>query len=153
MKKLGIIGGVFGLVVGLYFGYDTFLAPHRDVQSVATDFSLQASDIVAEYLTDATLANDKYLDEEGESKVLKIKGTVRSITVDFNDQKVILLQSETDKAGVSCTFTAATNADASKVEVGSSVSIKGVIRSGAAYDEDLEMYEHVIMEKCKLIGH
>ncbi len=31
------------------------------------------------------------------------------------------------------------------------IKVKGVIRSGANYDADLEMYEHVIMEKCDLI--
>jgi hypothetical protein len=38
-----------------------------------------------------------------------------------------------------------------ELKIGTKVSIKGVIRSGAGYDEDLDMYEDVILEKCDLI--
>jgi hypothetical protein len=35
--------------------------------------------------------------------------------------------------------------------LGEEITVKGVIRSGAEYDEDLEMYEDVIMAKCDLV--
>jgi hypothetical protein len=63
---------------------------------------------------------------------------------------VILLQSDDDLAGVSCTFTLETNASTNGLSVGKEVIIKGVIRSGAAYDKDLEMFEPVIIEKADL---
>jgi hypothetical protein len=44
-----------------------------------------------------------------------------------------------------------TNSQVDDSLVGKEVTVKGVIRSGAAYDEDLEMYEHVILEKCSLV--
>ena len=152
-KVLKIIGGLAGagITVGLSVAYYMFNAPHRDVQAASADYAINASAIVAEYLADSNTANEKYLDSEGESKVLEINGTVKSITEDFNAQKVVLLQSETDEAGVSCTFTATTNAETNGISVGQNVSVKGVIRSGAAYDEDIEMYEHVILEKCTII--
>lgn len=128
-----------------------FNQPSRDVQATQTDFSYNSSAIVNEYLTDAQAANKKYLDEEGNSKVLEITGVVANISEDFNNQKVILLKSKTDKAGVSATFTEATNADVEKVNIGDKITIKGVIRSGAAYDSDLEMYENVIIEKSAIV--
>ncbi len=79
-----IIGGG----VGLYM----FNMPHRDVQATKSDYTLNASDIVNEYLKDPVKANEKYLDEEGESKILEITGKIASITTDFNNQKVILLK-------------------------------------------------------------
>lgn len=128
-----------------------FNQPSRDVQATQTDFSYNSSVIVNEYLTDAQSANKKYLDEEGNSKVLEITGVIANISEDFNNQKVILLKSKTDKAGVSATFTEATNADVEKVKIGDKITIKGVIRSGAAYDSDLEMYENVIIEKSAIV--
>ena len=96
-------------------------------------------------------ANAKYLNEEGESAVLAVTGKVSSITTDQINQKVILLKGADAHAGVSCTFTEETNNQASNVKIGQSLTIKGVIRSGAGYDEDLELYEDVILEKCTIV--
>ena len=136
-----------GLVIIIYI----FFQPHRDVQNTNTDFSLNSSEIVLEYLVDANKANDTYLDEEGESKVLEVKGIISDISEDFNKQKVVLLKSETDQAGVQCTFTIESGNQVESLRIGDEVIIKGEIESGASYDEDLEMYENVIMGNCALL--
>jgi len=146
-----LVGAV--ILIGGGIGFYMFNKPARDVQSTKTDFYYQASEIVEEYLTDAEKADDKYLDESGNSKVLEIFGTVAGISEDYNNQIVILLKPADDKAGVSCTFTAATNSHTQKVKIGDKIVIKGVIRSGASYDEDLEMYENVIIEKSDIISN
>jgi len=151
-KIVLIVIGI-GILIGGSIGYYMFNKPARDVQNTKTDFSYNASEIVNEYLTDAQKANNKYLDETGNSKVLEISGTVANITEDFNNQKVILLKDASDKAGVSCTFTSETNSNTKNVKIGDRISIKGVIRSGASFDEDLEMYENVIIEKSNIISN
>jgi hypothetical protein len=150
-KKIVIGLGIVIIIAGI-IGAMMFFKPHRDVQNTTTDFSYQASEIVNEYLTDANKANNKYLDEEGNSKVLEIVGTVAKISEDFNHQKVILLKSDSDKAGVSCTFTQDTNPHTLNIKTGDKITVKGVIRSGAAFDADLDMYENVILEKCDIIS-
>lgn len=142
-----LIGALIAGGVILYM----FNKPARDVQATKTDFSYDSSAIVNEYLSDAKTANSKYLDEEGNSKVLEITGIVSSISEDFSGQKVILLKKATDKAGVSATFTKETNQNTVGVNVGDKITIKGVIRSGAAFDEDLEMYEDVTIAKCDIV--
>jgi len=146
-----VIGGGILIAVGIVFYM--LNKPARDVQNTKTDYSYEASQIVNEYLTDAQTANDKYLDEAGNSKVLEISGIVAKISEDFNNQKVLLLKSVNDKAGVSCTFTSETNSKTSTVKVGDQITIKGVIRSGASYDEDLGMYENVIIEKSDIVSN
>lgn len=150
-KKILIIisaGVILAGGVGLYM----FNKPARDVQATETDFSYDSSAIVNEYLTDANAANAKYLDEEGNSKVLEITGTVAGISEDYNKQKVILLKKVSDKAGVSATFTKETNKSTEGVKIGDQITVKGVIRSGAAFDADLEMYEDVIIAKCDIVS-
>ena len=145
---IAVIGvTVIGASVVLYL----FNKPHRDVQSATVDFTVASSALVEEYLTSAEKANEKYLSDEGNSKILAIKGKVHSISRDLNNQVVLLLKEEGDKAGVSCTFTAETNEHAKGLHPGKIITVKGVIRSGAGYDEDLELYEDVIVEKCDLI--
>ena len=149
--KTGIIVAITGIVIAGAIGLYMFNMPHRDVQSAKADFSLNSSGIVAEYLSDANAANSKYLADDGESKVLKITGTVNKISENFDGQKVVLLKAESDKAGVSATFTPETNKNAEKLQLGERVTLKGVIRSGAAYDTDLELYENVILEKSDVV--
>ena len=151
IRTILILTGVAILIgggVGLYM----FNMPHRNIQATKSDYTLNATDIVNEYLKDPEKANEKYLDEEGESKILEVTGKIASITTDFNNQKVIRLKEENSRAGVTCTFTIKTSNSVENLKQGQFISIKGVIRSGASYDEDLEMYENVIIEKCSLIN-
>jgi hypothetical protein len=154
MKK-NIIKRVLLVAVVLFaagVGYALYLfnMPHRDVQEAETDYKLDVSVLINEYLRDPSSADDKYLGEEGQSKVLVVTGKVKNISKDFNNNVVVVLHGDTDLAGVSCTFMPTSNKNAIELKKGEQVSVKGVIRSGAAYDEDLELYEDVIMEKCDL---
>ena len=149
--KWGLILSITSLLIGGGIAFYLFNMPHRDVQAASADFTISASALVQEYIKDKTCANEKYLQEEGESKILLVSGVITSIDEDLNHQKVVLLKGADTKAGVSCTFTSATNVHAENLEVGDLITIKGVIRSGAGYDEDLDLYEDVIMEKCDVV--
>lgn len=140
-----------GLLTGVVIIIYMFNMPQRNVQNSDTDFSLTTSQLVTEYLSNAKAANDKYLAEDGDSKILEITGTVATISENFDGQKVVLLKEGTDKAGINCIFLAETGANAVNLKIGETTTIKGVIRSGAAYDEDLELYEHVILDKCDVV--
>jgi len=148
--KISLIVVLAILVVAGGTAFYIFNMPHRDVQKTKSDFSYTSNEIVAEYLKDPEAANQKYLDEEGESKIFEITGNVADISTDFNGQTVVLLQSEGSPAGVSCTFPKDLEA-ATTFEVGQSITVKGVIRAGAGYNEDLEMYENLILDKCSII--
>jgi hypothetical protein len=145
--KAVIIIAVAGIIIAGAVGLYMFNMPHRNVQKANADYNLTSSQIVKEYLTDKDLANKKYLSEDGDSKVLKISGVVSRISEDYNGQKVVLLKGAGDKAGVSASFTKETNPNADKLKVSQTVTLKGVIRSGASYDKDLDLYENVILEK------
>lgn len=151
--KWSLILLVSGLVIGGGIVFYLFNMPHRDVQASVADYAITSTQLVQEYLDNAQFANNKYLQEEGQSKILEVSGTVASIDEDMNQQKVVLLKNTDSKAGVSCTFTAVTNVHAEKLKAGDQTKIKGVIRSGAGYDEDLELYEDVIMEKCDVVDY
>jgi hypothetical protein len=138
------------LIGGAYVIY-LFNMPHRDVVNAESDYQVKASTIVSEYLSNPVKANEKYLDEEGDSKIFEVSGTIKEVSEDFEGQTVVLLQGAQDKAGVSCTFTKETKKQAGSLKPGQDATIKGVIRAGASYDADLEMYENVILEKCSLI--
>lgn len=149
--RISLIVLITGLLTAGGIVLYMFNMPHRNVQNAPTDFKLTASELVIEYLENTTKANEKYLAGDGDSKILEITGTIRKISDDFNDRKVVLLQSESDKAGVSCSFTAESDHNVATLTPGQTVTIKGVIRSGASYDIDLGLYENIILEKSDIV--
>lgn len=150
--KIGLIIIAVGIVGAVSIGAYLFNKPHRDVQAADVDFTMNSKDLVQEYLDNPKASDQKYLDETGYSKIMAVTGKVHSISRDMSNQWVVLLKDEGDKVGVSCTFTAATNVSAEKLQVGQTVTIKGVIHSGASYDEDLDLYEDVIIDKCDVVN-
>jgi len=149
--KIALILLAAGIIIGGSIGLYMFFMPHRDVQMAKTDYSLTASQLVNEYLADRTAANTKYLAADGNSKILEVSGTVARVGDDFQGNKVVELKENGDKAGVNFTFMPATNANAEKLQQGQQVTIKGVIRSGASYDPDLEMYLNAVVEKSDVV--
>ena len=147
IAMLGVAGLLIGGGVGLYM----FNMPQRDVQSADTDYSVTTTQIVQEYLENKDAANQKYLASDGDSKILEVTGIVSDISEDFNGQKVVLLKNADDRAGVSATFTEETESSLNGISPGQTITIKGVIRSGASYDEDLGFYLHVVLEKSAVI--
>lgn len=142
---------IAGIIIGGSIIFYMFKMPHRDIQDSDASYFLTTTELVEEYLSNADAANDKYLDEDGDSEILEISGTVLEIGENFDGQKLVLLKDSNDKAGVKCTFLAEASSNAIQLKIGENVTIKGVIRSGAAYDEDLELYEHVVLDKCDLV--
>jgi hypothetical protein len=154
-KKILKIAGIVvvsGIIIGGSVGLYMFNMPHRDVQSTKADYLVSASELVVEYLDNKSQADEKYLAADGESKILQVTGTIQKVSEDFNGNTVLLLKSSGDKAGVSATFNSEISLPLTEVAVGDLVTVKGVIRSGAAYDADLEIYLNVILEKSTLVN-
>ncbi len=155
MSKKIVKYALFAIVAFMLIGGGVaafmFFAPHRNIANTSSDFQISAADLVDEYLNAYQASNEKYLDSEGESKIFEITGTIHSISTDYNDQTVILLKDVNELAGVSCTFDENSKPYLNGMEPGLIITAKGVIRSGARYDEDLEFYEDVVLEKCSLI--
>ena len=144
---LVITGILAGAVTGLYM----YFMPPRDIQKSATEHKVSASELVSEFLNDIDKANRKYLSDDGESKILEVTGNVARISENFVGEKVVLLRDYADDAGISFTFMEETNHRVNVLEPGDIVTIKGVIRSGAYYDQDLDMFVNATVEKSDII--
>ncbi len=150
IKKILIIGLVV-IIIGSGYAL-LYNMPHRDVQGVGPFVEIKVDELIKEFLDNSEVANAKYLSSDGDSKVVVVEGRVSEIMVDLNGQKVINLKSTGSKIGVSSTFTKAINESIKDVRIGDLIKVKRVIRSGAEFDEVLELYEDVIVEKSKRVG-
>ena len=150
-KIIKIIAGivVLGIVTAVIIVVSIFMTPHRDVKNTATDFKVNAKVLVDEYLADANSANEKYLIDDGDSKIFEVTGRVDQLFKNQKNQDVILLKSAEDELGVQCTFISGESIDG--VAIDKVITVKGKIEQGASFDEDLEIGEDVIIGECSLV--
>ncbi len=143
-----IVVACFGLF-GLGLGLNTWFAPHVDVQGSPSFEQIAVQPFIENALNDIEVFNRKYLAADGESKIIEISGFVETIDQNMNGETVVLLKDQSFKAaGVMCTLL---DSETDLPEIGSQVTIKGIVRSGAEYDEDLELYIDAVLEKGKFI--
>ncbi len=153
-KKTIIIAAIVigaGLIIGLGIGYYMYNMPHRDVQGSDTDYRLSVAELVDEYIADQETANAKYLADDGNSKILEVSGEVFRTRINMNNQMMVVLQGPGDIAGVNATFTPQASTNFPDLERGHEITIKGVIRSGVYYDENLHIYVNAIIDHAALV--
>lgn len=150
MKKIAM----FGILVLMIAGIAVYLyvnQGHRDVYNSEADLKVDATEIVNEFLGNASEANKKYLSSDGESKIIEVSGVFSSLSEDIEGNAIVLIQGTSSDAGVNCKMLPDYKSKAASLKQGEKVVVKGVVRAGAYYDEDLEMYDHVILDQCSIV--
>lgn len=120
MKKLLLLGGLFGVLTAGGIGYYLFNKPHQSIKSVDADFQVPALELVTQFQDNEDASNKKYL-----GKVIEVNGSVSDIATDEKGVLNITLQGS-DLAGVTCQFEKANQESALQLKKGQSVSIKGI---------------------------
>jgi len=150
-KTLLLLFGI-GVILVVVFATNMVGILSKYVQTPKTDYSFPASEIVNDYLTDAKKSDEKYLEEGGYPRFLKITGTVAEIHENSKGQKVVLLKDKSDKAGVIATLKNEINFPADDITAGDEITLKGVIQTGAYFDTDLKIYEDVVLDKSEIVS-
>lgn len=116
MKKkiilTGLVVSAFAIFGGGAFVFYLWNMPHRNVVSTQPDYALSASSFVSDYFADPGAANNKYLSDDGDSKIVVLSGSVESISQNQKGDQVILIKESGTPVGVAFTFTSETNATA-----------------------------------------
>jgi len=131
-------------------GYNLWNMPHLDVQSATVFEQIPVSDFIANALKDKQAFNKKYLESNGESKVIVISGKLQTFEHNRKGNLVMYLSDDNQPVSVQCILLDNEKVDTIAIS-GKYLKIKGIVRSGAEYDEDLDLYEDAILEKCRII--
>ncbi|RZN80925.1 MAG: hypothetical protein EVB11_11205 [Winogradskyella sp.] len=75
MKRNTIYIILLVLVLATYFGYNYIYQDHRDISTENADYTLNASDFIAEFINDSETAQTKYL-----NKTIVINGDITAQT-------------------------------------------------------------------------
>ena len=139
-KKRTIIGGIV-VVIALAGGYGWYQF-NRKVQGLANvraDFSVNATDLIKEFVSSEDAANKRYL-----NKILSVKGIVKNVE---SAQSTIVLGDTSDMSGVRCVIDSTANSTIGSLQKGAVITIKGAI-TGFNKDETGLLGSDVQLNRC-----
>ena len=139
-KKKTIIGGIV-VVIALAAGYGWYQF-NRTVQGLANvraDFSVNATDLIKEFVSSEDAANKKYL-----NKILSVKGMVKNVE---SAQSTVVLGDTSDMSGVRCVLDSTASSTIGSFQKGAVITIKGAI-TGFNKDETGLLGSDVQLNRC-----
>jgi hypothetical protein len=146
--KYPAIAGLCFLLLGAGIGLDVWFQPHRDVKSAPVFAEFGVDDFTSEFIDRPLEAKEKYLAEDGDSKIVTMSGKISSIETNLKGETVIELRGKREEAGARFTLMEDQKEKATKFAVGDSAKITGVVSAGAIYDEDFGRYLNAILEQA-----
>lgn len=141
-KKKIIIAGI--AIVGvltagyIYYQYNRTVQGLKDVKA---DISVNATELINEYVSNETVANQKY-----QNKILAVKGTIKKVE-DAGSGGIVVLGDTTDMSSVRCVLDSNTNAMGAALQRGTVITIKGAI-TGFNKDESGLLGSDVQLNRC-----
>jgi len=129
-------------------GLDIWFAPHRDVRTAPVFDEFNVDHFTAEFVDNYQAATDKYLAEDGDSKIVTMSGTISDIDTNLRGDIVIELRGERPEAGARFTLLEDQKTAAAKLKTGDAVKLTGVVSAGAEFDKDLNRYLDAILEQA-----
>lgn len=127
MKKSKLTILILLLLVGAYFGYNYLYQDHRDIETETAQFTIQSKPLINEFITNAALAEKKYL-----NKTIEVSGLISEINkTDITIDNYIFNSFNTDF-------------NRNELKIGSSITIKGRF---IGYDDLLEVIK---LDQCIL---
>ena len=119
---------VIGAVAAIYI-YKEYNRKHIDTARVKADYSLPATDLLAEFSTNEKASGEKYMD-----KVIRVEGLVKDITKDEKGFYTVSLGDSASMSSVRCSIDSTHTNEAISLQKGIKLAIKGIC-TGYTADE------------------
>jgi hypothetical protein len=146
--KYPALAGFCFFLLAAGFGLNLWFEPHRDVKTAPVFGEFGVDDFTTEFIEDPQAATDKYLVEDGDSKIVTMSGKISDIDTNLNGELVIELRGNREEAGARFTLMDDQKETAAKLKTGDSTKITGVVSAGATYDADFGRYLDAILEQA-----
>jgi hypothetical protein len=145
-KQRKLTGMLFIIVagIGLWKGIDLYNEKNPDLLNVKTDIKISATDLIHQYKSNDSTANQIYL-----GKVIEINGNIRKIEKDEKGYYTVMLGDTGDLSSVRCSIDTAHNEDAAHLKEGSSVILRG--NCTGFYKDEMGLGSDVILNRCVIV--
>ena len=139
-RKRMIIGGI--VVVIMMTAVYAWYQYNRTVQGlsdVRADYSVNATALINEFVSNEDSANKKYL-----NKILSVKGTIKSVE---SGEGTVVLGDTADMSGVRCVLDSSAHSTTGLLQRGAVITVKGAI-TGFNKDETGLLGSDVQLNRC-----
>ena len=126
-KKILFVTAAAIIVVTAVTGYFMWNKPHKDVKA-ADSVKITAVDLYNIFITDSLKAKSSYTD-----KVVEVSGRIAQVSVNQQQQQVILIKTAVDGAYINCTM----EEKAVGLKAGDDITIKGICSGYISADADM----------------
>lgn len=111
---------IIAVAVGAGVGVYLWNKPHKNMARAKADLTVTAVELMADFNTDETAANAKYLD-----KVIAVSGQVQSVN-EQNGVTTIILEAEDEMAAIMCELDTLTPTGRTDFAPGETITVKGI---------------------------
>jgi hypothetical protein len=126
------------VLIGAITSYMMWNKPHLDVKA-AEAAKITAIDLYKIFTTDSAGAKLKYL-----NKVVAVSGEVKQVSLNQQNQQIILLKTQTPDASVNCTMEEVRN----NIKAGDTIVLKGICSGYINGDSDMGLPGDVFLIRC-----
>ena len=139
-KKYILLFILLLVAAGAAIGYYWYNKGPLDVKS-SSAIKINAEELYDAYDKDSTAAGTKYT-----GKVLAVNGEVNEISLNQQQNKVLLLKTTSDLGFINCTL----EETAENIRMGDKINIKGICSGMGSGDADLGIKGDVYLTRCYL---
>jgi hypothetical protein len=127
---------------GLVTGYTIWNKPHKDVKD-AKAIPVSAVNLYNVYVADSAKAKHMY-----ENKILWVTGEIKQVSLNQQNQQIILLKTATEGAAVNCTM----EQNDPNAKAGNKISLKGICSGYIGGDADMGLPGNVFIVRCYYVN-
>lgn len=138
LKRNILIFFIAIVLIGAITGYMMWNKPHLDVKD-AEAVKITAIDLYKIFTTDSASAKIKYL-----NKVIAVTGEVKQVSLNQQNQQIILLKTHDPDASVNCTMEEKGN----NIKAGDNIVVKGICSGYINGDVDMSLPGDVFLIRC-----
>ena len=121
-------------------GYFLWNKPHKNIMKTEA-IETNAVTLYRTFITDSIKAKGAYV-----NNVLNVSGIIKNISVNQQNQQVVLLKTSDPDASVNCTM----EANAEHIKAGDQVTLKGLCIGYISGDADMGLPGDVFLVRCYL---
>ncbi len=146
-KKIILFSTIFIVLIAAVAGYKMYNKKHYDVAAAAPAAIVTAAVLHQTFVSDSTIAKNKYIGDQSSYKVIQVSGIINEVTKNQLQQTVVKLKTNTAGAYINCEMEGAIN---TAIVAGKNIMLKGIC-DGYLFEADLGIPGDVNLKRCFII--
>ena len=139
-RKKIVLAVLLVIIAGSIYIYREYNRTNRNVAKVKSDFTVEANELIREFIHDDTAATKKYV-----GKIISVRGNVKNLSQDERGYYTLTIGDTASLSSVRCSVDSMYSGRAAIIKPGTIIAVKG---SCTGHNEDELLGLDVIINRC-----